>query len=308
MKKIYLLSNSFDYSLMICNDAGPNYAINMGWQYDTLENIKAYSEYLNIIDRKVGEEELNRLEEIILKQKETKFMFLVVDPFKERKKQFNFVFFNRIKHLSNVYFLTPYIPTELVKSLSDSVKNEKVLFIPYPFVDRYNTNNLFSNRQEKIVLSGSMSKHLYPYRAKFREYVLKNKWLQDKVEILDHPGYPDLGFEKNHQVVGENYIEYLSKFSLMFISPTRCKLELLKYSECAYARCVPIGRMPSSFSKKMKEPFIEVNLNFPRFSLNRIFSIPIDELIDRSNKYYSAFSQERNPDLLNKKVDNFFEL
>ena len=128
MKKIFLLSDNFDYSRMICNDAGPSYAANMGWEWDTLSNAKKYSDYVNIVDRRITEQDCYKLTAFIATNKDTKFFFGIGDPFKERKRHFYISFLNSIKHYHNVYFLTTYIPSEIVKTLDDSTRRKKMFF------------------------------------------------------------------------------------------------------------------------------------------------------------------------------------
>lgn len=322
MKKIYLLSDNFDYTKMICADAGPEYADNMLWSKDYLKNISQYQECINIIDTRISHSECEQIKQYILSHKNTIFLLTVTDPqlehlYKWKDSYYQFLF--DLKNIENVFYLSKYLPVELVKELDESTNYKKVIFIPYPFADKYQTNQPFSQRQQKILLSGATDPKFYPHRYKFWEATLSNNVIsrlryrtsslvRNHIHFLGHPDYPDIGAKLRHDIIGEKYINYLSQFLYMFLSPSKWSLELLKYSECAYAKCVPVGEMPASFSQAMKEPFLEIDFQSINKSVERILSIPLDELSERSDKYYQAFQLERNPQLLNDKLDNFLDV
>ncbi|BAY33456.1 hypothetical protein NIES2107_53520 [Nostoc carneum NIES-2107] len=308
MDKTIILSQDFNYFNMITYDAGPGYANQMGWKYDYLNNINLYSNSIIIIDNRISELECFKLQEYIAGHKNIFFLLKVVDPCEEWcRNHYYYHFLFRIKNLSNVFFLTVYYPSELTKEINDSTGNKKMIFIPYAFNDTYSIKNELSNRNKKIVFSGNLDPHVYPYRDTFIRKIKINPLLWNKVCFLKHPGYPDINQKLLHNVVGNKYIEFLSLFKFMFISPSRCGLEFLKYSECAYAHCVPIGKAPLSFSNKLKEYFIDIDFNNFYKSINYIFSIPITELQDIAENYYSALELERNQDVLNSQLDAFLD-
>lgn len=304
-QKVYITSIGFEYSKLITRATGPLYASDMSWLCDTLENIHKYKDYINIIDCRITPLECEQLEEVIRHQKTTPFMLTVSDPYAAKCKNdpyYKLLF--RIKDLDNVCFLTKYLPIEIVKTLEEQTSAKKMVFIPYPFLDTYNQEKTLKKRLKKVVFSGSIG-DIYPYRCKFRRRVKLNPLLWPKVDFLTHPGYSDIGESLRHQIIGDTYISHLANYRFMFISPSYCGLEFMKYRECAYAKTVPIGKIPYSFSDRLKEPFLEIDFDHVFSSLMRIFSLPIDELEDRASQYYSAFAAERNSEILNKKLDHF---
>ncbi len=307
MHKILLISNDYDYSKMITTyDAGPGYAANMGWQYDSIDKISLYLDSINIIDNRISEAECFKLEEYVLSHTNNFFVFKIVDSYYEWcQNHWYYRFLFRIKKLVNVLFLTNYIPTEIVKELNDDTNNKKMVFIPYGFNNNHKIDNDFTKRIKKVIFSGNQDRYVYPYRYSFARSIKRNPLLWNKVKFLKHPGYPDIGQKLTHQMIGNKYIEYLSRFKFMFISPSRCGLEFLKYGECAYAYCVPIGKAPASFSSTLKEFFIELNFDNLAKSIRYIFSIPESELKDIAENYYFTLKQERSPDFLNSKLDDF---
>jgi hypothetical protein len=82
----------------------------------------------------------------------------------------------------------------------------------------------------------------------------------------------------------------------------------MKYVECAYAQCVPVGKAPESFTAKMREPFLEIDYGHFYKSINKFFSMSDMELTDRSNSYYTNMALERDPIKLNETLDQFLEL
>ncbi len=308
MEKVLILSQEFDYSRLIAYDAGPVYAMGMGWKYDFLNNIELYQNSIKIIDSRITESECFEIESYLQLNKNSFFLFKIIDPYQEScPNNYYYHFFLRIKNFENVFFLTPYIPQEAIQELNIITMGKKVIFSPYPFNDIYNIEDNLASRTKKIIFSGSSNPSVYPYRVQFLKKVKFNPCLYNKVSILRHPGYPDVGDKLVHEIIGDKYIEYLSQFMFMFISPSRCGLEFLKYSECAYAHCVPVGKSPLSFSPQLKKFFIELNFDDLYRSIKRIFSMPVSELEDLSKQYYLTYQQERNPELLNSQLDNFLE-
>lgn len=306
MEKIYILSNKFEYSNMITYDAGPNYAKGMNWPYNFIESINTDASKVYIVDQRIREDECFQLEECISKHRNTLFIFKIVDPFYEHcKEHFYYKFLFRIKNLENIYFLSTYQPEEIVRDLDDLTNNRKMLFMPYPFRNDYVVSPSKARRTKKIIFSGARDPNIYPYRYKFAQEIKRNPMLWVTVHNLKHPGYPDVGQEQTHNYIGESYIQYLKKFQFMFISPSRCGMELLKYTECAYARTVPVGKAPKTFTKQQKEAFLELDFDRLSKSIFRIFSIRHDEIQAIADAYHLAMKTDRDAKLLNKQLDDF---
>ncbi|WNZ27299.1 hypothetical protein HJG54_30900 [Leptolyngbya sp. NK1-12] len=306
MQKVYILSDEFNYSKMITYDAGPLYADQMGWKTSSIKAIAPQVNQINIIDPRITESECYYLETLNLEKINSIFFFRIVDPYYEQcNNHWYYKFLVKIKDKQNVYFLSPYQPEEFTKDLDDATNNEKLLVIPYAFKTRCHINSNLKIRKNKIILSGAIGSLFYPYRQKFLDKVGRNILLRHRIELLEHPGYPDIGQKQRHDYIGTKYIEHLSRFRFMFVSPSRCSLEFLKYTECAHARCVPVGKAPRSFSLNQKNTFIELDFNHLFQSTSRLFSIPLSELQNIAEQYYQVMKVERDPDLLNSKLDSF---
>lgn len=304
MKKIVLLSESFNYSQMITYDAGVGYAQRMGWECAGLSQWQQYHDRLNIIDCRISETECEWLEDLIQRKQQMRFILRVVDPYYSNHSQAYYRLLFRIKDRENVHFLSPYQPTELVKQLQETADDRKVIWLPYPFTAENNINTGIQARRKQVIFSGARNPHLYPERQAFISSVRRNPWLWGKVHHLHHPGYPDVGQPQQHRITGEHYISYLSRFRWMFISPSRCRLEFLKYSECANAGCIPVGQPPGSFSDRLRQYFVTLDFDRLHNSFRQLFSMPLDELQAIADQYRLAMTEERNPALLNERLDD----
>jgi hypothetical protein len=288
---------------MITYDAGSGYAQRMGWEYSGLDKWKQYRDYLNIIDCRISEAECEWVENLIQQQRQTQFVLRIVDPYYSCHSQAYYRLLFRVKDWENVRFLSPYQPTELVKQLQEAAGDRKVIWLPYPFIVENNVTTNMAGRRKQVIFSGARNPHLYPERQAFISAVRRNPLLWGKVHHLKHPGYPDTGQPQQHMIVGKYYIQYLSKFRWMFISPSRCRLEFLKYSECANAGCVPVGQPPDSFSNRLRQCFISLDFERLYDSFCYLFSMPFDELQAIANEYRLAMTEERNPALLNDQLN-----
>jgi len=304
MKKIFLLSESFNYSRMITHDAGVGYAQRMGWEQAKLKDWQQYSDRLIIIDNRITEAECEWVENLILQQRDTPFMLRVIDPYLANRDHPYYRLLFQVKERPNVRYLSPYQPTELVAELRDVV-GDRMVILPYPFVAEDNVDTGMRERRRQMIFSGARHPHIYPERQVLIDTVRRNPLLWGKVHHLKHPGYPDIGQTQRHSIIGQQYVTYLSRFRWMFLSPSRCRLEFLKYSECANARCVPVGQAPDSFSDRLRSCFIDLDFDRLHHSIRRLFSRPLDELEAIASEYRLAMAEERNPARLNAQLDEY---
>jgi hypothetical protein len=307
LKKAFFISNEFDYNKLICSESGPEYARNMGWPCVGFDIITDYQNCVNIIDIQMTERECLELQKYIVAHKSTVFLLTIVDPGEYHRAHWYYRFLFDVYPYANVYFLSKYLPAGLVAELDALTHHRKIVFIPYPFQDPLNTVFDMKTRKRKVIFSGAVSKEIYPLRAQFQLNIKRNPLLWQKVDFLGHPGYVEVGQKRVHDIIGIKYWALLSQYVFMFLDPSRYGLELMKNVECAYARCVPIGTVPESFTAKMREPFLEVDYGHFYKSINKFFSMPDTELRDRSNRYYDAMASERDPIKLNKTLDQFIE-
>ena len=126
--------------------------------------------------------------------------------------------------------------------------------------------------------------------------------------MLEHPGYPDIGHEQKHEQIGARYVKHLARYAFMFVSPSRCRLEFLKYGECAAAGCVPLGVLPRGFPRAAAEAFVELDFSSTfrlERSVRRALQMPADEVRDRARAYRAALRTARDAAALNETLDAF---
>ena len=304
------MSGKRDYSLLICADAGPQYAESLGWQYDKFNNISSYltKDIWIFIDTRLYDDEYESLYYIISNNPDSKFVLTVTDPYFELSiDQPLYKLLFKSVNLDNVLYLSRYQPTELVKFLETIKGKQSLITLNYPYLIKNQRDfGDYTNRKNKIIFSGSISSSLYPERYLFWRRMTRSLW-RFKIDVLPHPGYPDVGMSLRHSIINDNYLDHLSGFKLMFVSPSRCSLEFLKYAECAYAGCVPIGKAPETFDQELKKYFIELHFDDLNRSLRKVFSIPGDECLDIAVGYRREMSKQRSPELLNDKLKSFLK-
>jgi hypothetical protein len=308
-KIVYIVSSSLDYSKLICADAGPEYASNLGWKYDSVDHATSYlnNGCIIIIDTRLDEEEYNMFYKLICENPDTEFIATVTDPYYEEcidKPLYKFLF--KTTTCNNVRYLTQYQPTEIIKFLQDIKGDNSMFVLNYPYLKEKEVEQPFSERKNKIIFSGSISSSLYPERYQFWRSYTRSIW-RLKIDTLKHPGYPGSGQHFAHSLVKNNYVSHLSKYQFMYLGASRCNLEFMKYSECAYAGCIPVGYFPGTFNEKLKKYVIPIDNNNLSKSLIKLFSIPQKELVEIAAGYRKEFSMLRDPNLLNEKFYTFLE-
>lgn len=297
---LYVLSKEFDYSKMICSDAGPEYAKDLGWKTALINNVQLVSNCIYIIDNRLTEKDLILLSNLIVNSSCT-FLFTITDPYNEdfaNTSYFKFLF--EICKKDNIYFLSKYVPTEKTLDLQNLIYPKKILFLPYPYLESKEIS-LFKKKKNKIIFSGNINKIIYPYRYNF--------WMKNKrnigrliIDFLKHPGYSDLNIKRSHETIGSKYIVFLAQYKYMFLCPSRNNLEFLKYRECAYAGCYPIGIKPDSIKGDLID-YVSERLTV--LEILKLVFMPDFRYRSKVNAYRNFFRQYRNPKVLNEKLQQF---
>ncbi|WP_263784434.1 hypothetical protein [Salinibacter grassmerensis] len=307
--RCYLISSKFEYEETISSAYGPAYAEHMGWEVAELDNAEtAIREHpVVLVDTRYDEKECERLRNLVREHRGTMFGFSVIDPYSWTVDQPYWSTLFEVKGEPNVFFLSRYQPKELTAELAEN-PGDQLVVIPYAFVDPIIPVDGFDERAWKVVHSGRHNVNRYPYRQTF--YRLQ-KWIppfQSYIDVLGHPGYPDVGEDIGHDIVGDDYVRFLAGYTFMFVSPSRLYLEFLKFRECAMAGCVPVGVPPDGFHDDIRRPFVDGPFgSFLRSGLRLPGILRMDpgEAEERARAYREAFAQHRNPQVLNEKLDAF---
>jgi len=261
---------------LICRDAGPAYAKSLRLPCSGVEYLRQHASTREtvIIDNTLSNGEVSSVQEFIERQ-HTPVLLKSGDPYWVRG--------NYGKHKSaysalvethccwpNVAILSPYEPSEWLKMVMEKF-HPKLLVLPYPYLveaERPLELQHFGARQDRAILTGALSGRKYPRRAKVHRLRYLLPRYRRNFDLLVHPGYPNLGEPRRHNLIFDDFVKFISGYKYFFVDPSRANLEFLKYTECAYAGCVPVGvpaaSLPaaaqrlilatSQFLKSMREP------------------------------------------------------
>ena len=306
---VYMLSEDMDYSRSISPAAGPVYAARMGWTTASLGDVEERESGWVAVDNRLSEPECEALIDLVARKPDVRFLVKVIDPYEEwcRGHHYYRALF-RLKDLPNVSFLSPYVPKEVVKDLEQASGRGRLVVVPYPYPVEHEVDVPLDDRQRDVIFSGNQHPHVYPYRHRFRRAVTWWPPLRRRVATLEHPGYPDIGHEQQHDKIGDRYVAHLSQHTHMFLSPSRCHLEFLKYGECAAAGCLPMGALPDGLHPDIAAPFVQLDFDgLHRLvrSARRALEMPRDEVEARATAYREAYRRHRSSRVLNAKVAEF---
>lgn len=303
-KIIYILSNEIDYSKVICRDVGPKYAKSMDWDMlfvsDLLYAINIEN-CIYVIDNRISENEMFVLKGFIIKNKTLQFVLKLVDPYIENFVHPYYVWVSKMMKYMNVRLFSVYETKELILDYAKRI-SKPIIYIPYPY-DMKNELPLknLEKRKNRVIISGSINRFIYPFR--YSVWKTSRRSLSRVLyDVLRHPGYSELsGEDFSHQIIGASYIEYLAKYKFMLLCPSRCKIEFLKYYECAYSGCLPLGDYPTCFPKEIRKLFRLVNtcsLFTTTASYILFWKKPVHLQI--VEEYRNYFRSTRNKKLLNE--------
>jgi hypothetical protein len=305
LKVIYLLSDSFNYSQLVCDDAGHGYALSMNWDCLHLRDFThAASEAVFVIDNRIEQHELTLLESIIKKNAGVLFFLKIVDPYFEHSEHYYYQFLSKISSLKNAYLLSAYQAVEITAQLKMQF-NKRYIYLPYPYLRHKEINT--DKKDNKIIISGSINPVVYPYRTAVWRKVTRSFTRFLFFQILRHPGYIDVnpGEAHTHEYIKDRFIQYLSQYKYMLLCPSRCNIEFLKFNECAYAGCLPAGLAPNSYPDNIKALFLQLRPeSLVKDTLKIIFGRHREHTVQKLRLF---LYETRNPDVLNKKLKESIE-
>lgn len=293
--------------MMICEDAGPSYALNMNWETQSTETFEAEAGSVFLIDPRLSPKEYSLISEKIKTKKESLFGILVTDPGYRVLKAPLWKFIQQVINEKNVFFLSKYHPFEATSDLFTKVGSKRFFTLPYPYIKEKEINYTEGGRKRKIIFSGNINKEIYPERFSF--------WLRSRrsllrlmVDTLHHPGYPDVGHKLAHNLIATDYLQFLSNYMFMFLSGSPGNLELLKYNECIYAGCAPFGFPPDTYPKEIADCFYRLDPKRATISTFKAVSSSITEIQDRRSKLKDWLLLHRSPSYLNQILTDYLSV
>ncbi len=240
----YVLSNKFDYTRLICDDAGPAFAKRQGWIAASIADVESLADKPHVFDNRLHDDELPLLQRHIERFPDRVVMLKVVDPgFQSISQPYYHEVLLSVRK-SNVLLLGPYHPTDLTQLANRLAGREAYRFFPYCYDESREVPldpEGMSQRGKKVFFSGNVNPSTYPDRWRFYKAQRRTIWGWRRVKHLRHPGYPDVGVIKRHNTVGDAFVEEARTFCGFWVDGASSDLELLKFAECAYAGCAPFG-------------------------------------------------------------------
>lgn len=259
-----------------------------------------------LIDLRLVGEEYARLEKVIRAHPQTTFLLRIVDPYWETCLQAintRFIFQHALD--SNVGIVSGYQPEEACQLLQDVCNATKKLFVcPNPYDKRKELpiDETWLLRKKTIGLAGAAGPSLYPYRTFLRRKRVLDPWLWGRVTVLSHPGYADIGDRSPCKVSGDSFIAWMAQFRFFYLCPGRCRLEFVKYRECAYAGCVPIGVPPKTMTPQTSKHMLPLDWTDYENQRNRILKIKKTDAMERAKNFRQAFAKDRDPQSLRERL------
>lgn len=298
----YIVSDHLDYEKLICNDAGPGYAESMHWKTVKLNSLKEFSPYeIYVIDNRIEENECAKLTCLFQENPKIIFIVKIVDPYFEHSDHFFYKWIKNSIGYKNIRLLSVYEPKELTALFSKSL-SKPIIYIPYPYdASKELPLKKLKQRKNKLIIAGSINKIIYPYRSKI--------WAKTRrsisrffFNVLKHPGYQEItNLKPGHNLIAGNFILHLSKFKFMLLCSSRCRIEFLKFHECAYAGCLPVGEFPTCFPDDIKLLFKIIDMSNLFFSAaSMIFNWSEKKHLETIEKYRTFLKTTRHYEVLNK--------
>lgn len=296
----YLLSGKFAYEKTIHADAGPGYAQRQQWTSAVLSRLRDMVPHEpTLIDNRVTDEEMAEISRLLPALSRHPVYVKVVDPYWEQIKHPYYRWLLSLTKLPNVCFIGPYQATGLTALLRDMSRPDAYVHLPYAYESDKEQPLAHADRTKFLAFSGAVHPDYYPERSAMVRAMRRHWWAARNVNVLPHPGYPDVGQIALHAVTGDRYLDFLARHRFMYLEPSRDRLEFLKYSECAYAGCVPVGRVPSEFPPELSELVLPLEAGNLRQDLRRLATLEPAACSDAARLYRERLKRARDPQRLN---------
>jgi hypothetical protein len=304
MRIVYFISSNFRYETVIYSGIGPRFARSFGWPIEPISSLRDVTCDAGIIDGRLTEKDFWQIDEFLAASPKKAFpiFFRLSDPEMptHRHEMDRYVF--RKKDLPGVHYVSIYDPEGPLLDFVRSLKRSRVVRLPYPFDVFRQIDRDFARRQRRVFLSGAQSRKLYPLRYCLRRKKRWNPLARLAVSELPHPGYPDIGEPQRHAFVHERYIDYAAGFTHFFLCPSRYRVELMKYVECGYAGCVPIGEPPSSLKDHVRHCFLSYSGS--TMELLKVIAAGRREMAEMAAEYRRVMRAIRDPSRLNASLED----
>lgn len=302
MRIVYFCSDTHPYEKAIYPGVGPAFARPLGWETRPISALDNGNFDVGVVDNRLEDGDVTRLRRYLAlpSKGRSAIFFRVSDPDMPDSPDPNIRFIFDCADVPGVHYATTYDPAGSFLAFAGRLKVSGIVRLPFAYDSSREIDAPFPGRSRGLFLSGGNSRALYPVRHALRR---KRRWsplLRYLVHDLRHPGYPEHGKPPRHDITHHRFVAHAARFTHFFLCGSRFNVELMKYVECAYAGCVPLGDPANSLSAAAKRCF---RLYTARtFGLISDICQPMDELSKRAAAYRAAMRELRSPA---KIVDDF---
>ncbi len=304
MKIAYFISSGFPYETVIYPGVGPRFGRSFGWSIEPISSIRDATCDVGIIDGRLTEEDFGHIDAFLAAPPRRNFpiFFRLSDPEMPTYDHQDDRYVFRKQDLPGVHYFSIYDPAGPVLDFVKSLKRSRVVRLPYPYDVSRQIDRDFDQRRRRVFLSGAKRRKLYPLRHSLHWKSRWNPLAWLAVSKLRHPGYPDSGQPLRHGLVHERYIDHAAGFTHFFLCPSRYRVELMKYVECGYAGCVPIGEPPHSLAQHVRHCFLPYSGR--TMELFRAISAASQEMREMAAEYRRIMRALRDPSALNAALED----
>jgi hypothetical protein len=291
---VYFVSPTFDFGTVIYPGVGPRYAQSFGWPTAPIDALSRTPCDVAVIDNRLTDADRAHLDrELAVPERSFPVFFKLSDPDAPNYRDEATRYIFRQRDAPGIHYLSIYDPEGPLHDFVASLRRSKVLRLPFPYDASREIERDFASRRRRVLLSGAQSRECYPLRYALHRRRRFDPLLRLAVSELPHPGYADIGQRLRHNLVFEAFVEHAAKFSHFFLCPSRYRVELMKYVECAYAGSVPIGELPKSLAGELRDGFI-VYSGRARDLIKALAADP-REMAERAASYRAVMRKLRDP-------------
>ncbi|SRR5579883_190493 len=257
MRIVYFLSPTFDFTTVIYPGVGPRYAQSFGWPTAPIDALLRTPCDVAIIDNRLTAADRAHLDrELSASGRNFPVLFKLSDPQAPDYRDEGTRFIFKQADMPGVHYVSIYDPEGPLRAFIASLRRSKVLRLPFPYDVTREVERGFGERRRRVFLSGAQSRAYYPLRNALHRRRLFDPVLRLVVSELRHPGYADGGERLRHKLIFEAFVAHAAQFTHFFLCGSRYRVEFMKFVECAYAGCVPIGEPPKSLERAVGDCFI----------------------------------------------------
>jgi hypothetical protein len=302
VKKVFFASRRFPFHLVIYPGSGPGFGRAYGWPVEAIDEIGTADFDVAIVENRLMEEDIAAIEAYLAGSKQKKpVCFKMSDPEMPRSRDPGVRYILGKADEPNVHYLSVYDPAGPLADFFAGLRRSRILRAPFPYEPDREIRVPIAERSRRVFLSGARHRRVYPLREGLYRRVAWNPWARRLVDRLAHPGYPDTGRQARHDVVRERYVERAAASTHFFLDPSRYRVELMKYLECAYAGSVAIGMPASSLPQAAVENFVISECRTD--DLRRAVGMPVDEMEAIAAAYRNAMRISRAACALDAALD-----